>query len=426
MILKRVLIIQKELKQHGTVLAMWASVMLNALLVVRLLEEAETCWECIHVIRITIFKGKLLISFPQPKYTSMKKICFQILFVILASACQNKEPVFTAFECSDTERLSGKILSSTFIFSDPAEMVLVDSLLIIHDSQKKDSCFHIFNVNNGLFLKSFGHKGRGPGEVIFPASMNYSPVKQAITTYEPNLRKIVCYNIGHILNGQPPFFSEIQIKESPSFVTQAIPYENKFILRGCDDKMRFGRLDDTLKVNSIYTDYHRIVNDQEENWAIINYTPQWAIRPDESKMVMTTYIGSIFEIFNIRDGIIEYDTIQFYYPPIYRPLKGFKPKWVGTTPETIIGCYNIYVTNEYIYTIYEGESAKKNQIHKKLILFDWKGRVHKKYEFTEGDPVSICVDEVNKKFYCVILNHEYEYQIYSYDYSHSDNSLGCV
>lgn len=131
---------------------------------------------------------------------------YYIIFLILLGACKNSEPQYQSLNYQSSNTLKGNLLNDSFLFSDPMEMICLDSLLIIHDSQKQDYCFHIFNSKNGNFIKSFGSKGKGPGEIIFPESMNYSTYKKAITTYDPNLRKIVIYNINHILNNHTPLF----------------------------------------------------------------------------------------------------------------------------------------------------------------------------------------------------------------------------
>lgn len=352
----------------------------------------------------------------------MKNFSIIIIFIFLFEACDTGTPKYKALEYKPTIHLKGKLLNNNFMFSNPAEMFVIDSLLIIHDSQKQDYCFHIFSVNTGRYIKSFGAKGRGPGEVLFPESMNYSENRKVVTTYDSNLRKIVLYNISSILNNRKYSFTEIQITNSPNFVYQALPYKNNFILRGSDSKMRFGIMDTLQNVKFCYTEMPFIVSDNEENMAILNYVPQCAISPNGEKMILSTYIGSIFEILNVSENKICTDTVQYYYPPIYNVLKGYEPKWIGTTPKTIIGCHSLFVTNDTIYTIYEGESAKENLIHKKLMLFNWNGEFCKQYSFEEGDPISLCIDDKNKQLYCIILNDKYEYQIYNYSYNFFDNN----
>ena len=88
---------------------------------------------------------------------------YVILILLGIIACSETGMKYKRLNYQNVTSLEGKLLNNSFLFSEPAEMVLVDSLIIIHDSQKQDACFHIFNVE-GDYLESFGVKGRGPGE----------------------------------------------------------------------------------------------------------------------------------------------------------------------------------------------------------------------------------------------------------------------
>lgn len=338
---------------------------------------------------------------------------YVILILLGIIACSETGMKYKRLNYQNVMSLEGKLLNKSFLFSEPAEMVLVDSLIIIHDSQKQDACFHIFNVE-GDYLESFGVKGRGPGEIVLPVSMHYSENRKAIVTYDFSLRKMVFYNIQNILKHRKPFYTEVPIASDLNFLHQVLPYKRNFVLRGPDINMRFAIMDSLQHICSCYSSVPQLVPDDKENWAIINYLPQCAISPNGEKMVLATYVGSMFEIFNIKGDKIVRDTVQYYYPPIYNVLQKSKPAMIGTTPETILGCHNVFVSDSAIYAIYEGESAKKNQIHKKLMVFDWNGEFYKQYCFKEGDPVCICVDEKNNTFYCVILNDKFEFQLTKY------------
>ena len=121
----------------------------------------------------------------------MKKIIFSILVLIFfTSSCTQEKIQYTGINIPLKKELKGSVLNTTFIFSSPQEMIIVDSLLIVHDSYNRDTCFHIFNKINGKHIGSFGNKGRGPGEVIFPSSLNYNPKTKTLTTYEEKNHKI--------------------------------------------------------------------------------------------------------------------------------------------------------------------------------------------------------------------------------------------
>ena len=345
----------------------------------------------------------------------MKKFIFKILaLVFLISSCSQEKIHYTGINIPLKKELKGTALNTTFIFSSPQEMMIIDSLLIVHDSYNRDTCFHIFNKINGKHIGSFGNKGRGPGEIIFPSSLNYNPKTKTLTTYEANLKKIIKYNIADISTQKTISFSEIKLNSIPFFALQAIPSDDSFIIRG-NAQVRFAIIDTNNKITSQFKNYPKLTIDKEENRAIFNYAPQCVLKPDGNKLAILTYIGGVLEIFDIKNNSITPNTIKYFNEPIYKSVDGFKPKWIGTTPQTVVGCDNIYATNENIYCIYEGEVAKDNEPEpKKIIVFNWDGIPQLQYEINEGLPNGIAVDEDN--LYCILMNKDYEYQLYKYNY----------
>lgn len=342
----------------------------------------------------------------------MKSLIFKTLsLILLIHSCTGKEIQYTGINIPLKKEMKGTPLNTTFIFSNPEEVLIIDSLLIIRDSHNQDSCFHIFNKENGKHLRSFGYKGRGPGEVLYPSALHYNPLDQTVTTIEPNLKKIIRYNIINILSHKKPFFSEIEL---PYFALEAIPYKDSFIIGGLL-KERFVIADTNNRILQQYYEYPQLVRDSAENRAIFNYAPQYAIHPDQNKLAAITYIGGILEIFDIKDNKITPNTIKHLNEPIYRPVEDCQPKWIATVPQTVAGCSNIYPAKEYIYCIYEGELSEDPLIApKKVLVFDWKGHLLLQYEFKDGIPNTISADE--KYLYSIITTPEGEYQLYRYRY----------
>ena len=76
----------------------------------------------------------------------MKKFIFKILaLVFFISSCSQEKIHYTGINIPLKKGLKGTALNTTFIFSSPQEMMIIDSLLIVHDSYNRDTCFHIFN-----------------------------------------------------------------------------------------------------------------------------------------------------------------------------------------------------------------------------------------------------------------------------------------
>lgn len=344
----------------------------------------------------------------------MKNFIFKILTLIfLIYSCSTKEIQYTGLNVPLKKEIKGIPLNSTFIFSIPKEIIVIDSLLVIRDSHNQDSCFHIFNKTNGKHLKSFGYKGRGPGEVLYPAALNYNPQDQTLTTIESNLKKIIKYNITNILSQTQPFFSEIKLNNLPFFALEAIPYKNSFIIGGF--KERFTIIDTNSQILQQFYDYPKLAPDEDENQAIFNYGPQYSLHPKGNKLVTISCIGGILEIFDLKGNKITPNTIKYLNKPIYRVIPGFKPKWIGAIPETIIGCTNIYATEEEIYCIYEGEISQDPKIAlKKILVFDWEGNLILQYIIKEGIPSTIAVDE--NYLYSIITTKDGENVLYKYKY----------
>lgn len=344
----------------------------------------------------------------------MKNFIFKTLTIALfLYSCTGKEIQYTGINIPLNQKLQGTLLDSTFIFSVPRGMVIADTLLIVLDYLEQDTSFHVFNKITGKHLKSFGNKGRGPGEVVYPGSLSYNPKDGTLITMESNLKKIIRYNLANILADKPPFFSEIKLNSIPFYVDETILYKDFFIIGGF--KKRFSMIDTNCQILGEHNDYPKVVADEDENRAIFLYSSQYAVHPNGDKLVAMTYIGGIMEIFDIKDNKITPNIIKYFHEPIYRPVLDAKPKWIATIEETTPCCSDIYGTDENIYCIYEGEISKDPKIAlKKILVFDWNGQLLFQYTPQEGTPVSIAVDE--EYIYSIITTPEGEYHLYKYNY----------
>ena len=70
------------------------------------------------------------------------------------------------------QKIYGEVLNNEFMFSWPKDILITDSLIVIHDSYIQKYGLHIFRKRDGQWLKSFGCRGRGPGEYIIINSVS--------------------------------------------------------------------------------------------------------------------------------------------------------------------------------------------------------------------------------------------------------------
>lgn len=341
----------------------------------------------------------------------MKNFIFKIAVLsLLIYSCTEKGIRYTGIHVPLKKEIKGNPINTTFIFSHPKEITIIDSLLIIRDSYKQDCSFHIFNKTSGKHLKSFGNQGRGPGEVLYPSSLHYNPNNRTLATIEINLKKIVEYNIANILSETQPFFSETKLNFTAK---EIIPYKDLFIISGFYE--RFTIKDTNGQILHQYTDYPKLVPIEDENLVIFNYLTQHAVQSGGDKLVSITCIGGVLEIFNLKNNKITSKITKYINEPIYKVLPDGKPKWITPTQETVFGCSNIYATEKYIYCIYEGELSKDPKIApKKILVFDWEGNLILQYIIKEGIPNTIAVDE--NYLYSIITTSSGEYELYKYSY----------
>ncbi|MDR1273830.1 MAG: 6-bladed beta-propeller [Odoribacteraceae bacterium] len=276
----------------------------------------------------------------------------------------------------------------------------------------QDTCLWIFNKRTGERLAGFGLKGRGPGELLFPSPISYDRDNRLLVVFEANLNKIIRYDLGKVLSGAGDFYSEIRLNpremfgEKPNFISDARPYKEAYMIRSKTDQMRFGILGHDGKAKTMYTRFLPLVEDKEENWALFSYSTQWAIKPDQTKMVYATYIGGVMEIFNINEERFALDTACYFYEPIYSPSEGVVPKWLVTRDETIVGFERVDATDDYIYALVVGEAYPPDAVEsrKKLFVFDWNGNAYKQYVFPPGiRPESVAVDEEQGCIYAIVV-----------------------
>jgi hypothetical protein len=332
----------------------------------------------------------------------IKRITLLSLVSFLAFACGTKtdRPEFTEPVFEDKSMLTGSVLNDTFLFSFPRDMFLVDSLLIVRDSQK--STLNIFNKNTGEHLASFANRGRGAGEVLAVSNVNLCG-DNSIMIFDSQTKKIVIYDIGKVLGGIIPNYTEFSVENTENVVWSVLPYKNGFILGGNDSRMRYGIYDPiSSETHVAYTDFPTLVKDEEENWSAWQYSVNWRVKPDQTKMAVGTYIGMSMAVLDLKDGAITADTLVRMREPLYSISQGVKPKWITHDQTTLFGFRDMYVTDNYIYTIMYPAVPATDRTN--LIgVFDWNISPIKQYEL-DNTILTFAVDEPNNTIYAV----EYE------------------
>jgi hypothetical protein len=233
---------------------------------------------------------------------------------------------------------------------------------------------------------------------MYPNSFNYRDEDRSISVFEPNLKKITTYRN----------LPKVDIVEKRlSRKSMSVPIRNCFMLdqyalcTGFFEDNRFAILDSTMNIIKYDADYKPIMHyDKKEDIPYVyNYQSKYAIKPDGTKLVYGSYLGVIFEIYDLSRIPQEVELMhrKEYIYPKYETKKG-RNFQVWESEECEIGFYDFYVTNKYIYALISGTS--EDIAPSSIYVFDWEGKPIMKF-VSDKNLCSIAVDEKNKKIYGV-------------------------
>ena len=329
-------------------------------------------------------------------------ICLLSLSWALCSCEDNKPVKYSDLNFTEEINLYGELLNDSFLFNSPQDIFICDSMLVIYDNNTQE-IIHIFS-RNGLYKKSAVKRGRGPGEILTASSVDI--IDNKILVCDPNLKRLVLYDLDNIINDSiSHHIKEYILTDSPHWVSQAKWYNNDHIVvKGNGVEMRYGIWEEN-KVIPTYSDYCLSALDAEENRAIWDYFAQWKIKPDNSKMVTTTYVGAMIEILSCDDITnVHSEKLLSLHKPVYNLAEGAKPKWITPSDDTTMGFEDLHVTDNYIYALIYGVNINDMEAtFPSIYVLSWDGKPVLKYMFSERI-MAFGVDDTDSVIYAVVTN----------------------
>lgn len=308
----------------------------------------------------------------------------------------------------DTLQITSQVLNDSCIFIMPRQMEVIDSLIIILDAFRPDHFFYIYNTQ-GKFLKSFGTKGRGPGELLIASNFHSDIPNHTIRVYNPQKRSIIEYDLAKILNNEHPFFTECSVHLPQSLYPQEIIKfdSEKYLCCHRTPELRY-TIQEQDQEKFSYTIYPQLEDKNDKHFAaaILNYAGLYRFSPDYSKFLEASYIGAIMDLFEISDNEMKpIQTCRIFYPQ-YKILDAENAQ-ITWDEKTRIGFECIYATNNYIYSLLNGilgSELKNPEIQepytKNISVFDWQGTPQTLLK-TNNMMNAICVDEEQRIIYAL-------------------------
>ena len=114
------------------------------------------------------------------------------------------------------------------------------------------------------------------------------------------------------------------------------------------------------------------IEDKAKSFTMYNFS-SYAVSPDRTKFVIGTPFGAIMEIYSL-DSTIEHKATKYFYEPDFEVTFGS----YDYTKGTVLGFHDIYVTDDWIYGVYDGErnpyyAGDERLVDTKIAVFDWDG-----------------------------------------------------
>ena len=341
----------------------------------------------------------------------MKKyLLTPLLSVILLNSCiQNNNKKETLVPLAHTVIN----LDNEYIGTGGPIISLNEGIVGIERNRSSKQFFSITSLPNEWYnFNQMGERGQGPGEFIFPSSIQYLDINSfGIYDSGANSYKEVSFDENKhsaIIKNETVFnnryFKVIKTKSNQYI---GLSQENgMFHLINSN-----GEIKDVL-FEYPYKDNEELSNNDNKTRSMA-YQGLLAINPNKTKVVYTSSNGEIIHFYNIEnDKISLINKVENNFPA-YSVVAGpgFSAAQIDFK-NTIMGYISISASDKFIYALYcdkKIEELVNNNIITKestiLRVFDWKGNLINSYDL-DIPCIQICISNDEKTLWALALTPE--------------------
>lgn len=335
---------------------------------------------------------------------------YYICLIFILYSCQEvtKMPPLeiTNVEFKIEEKVDFSYLESDLLVSYPISMFITDSLIVIQDYQGIKSFFYVLDRTTGRLLSNFVHLGHGSDEVL-NTSNNYilSEKCDTLTIYDDKSRRLFEY----ILLGNSFKYSK---KESTTdkenrnniWIKEYFKIDDKISFstgyNGSFEKNRFLIFDQEKSIPTCDYPNMSLFLYKDDKLSDLFYGPSFfKINKNNKKAAFGTYKGGLLQIIDLSKlpKKISIDTTLLLCSPYEGELE---------TRINRYGFEDIFVTNKYIYTLYNGKTTLENDYFaNEILIFNWDGTSKIKL-LSELSLRCLCVDEKKREILAVAYHPE--------------------
>lgn len=288
----------------------------------------------------------------------------------------------------------------------PISMFVTDSLIIIQDYQGGKAFFYALDRFRGVPVMTFANRGNGNEEVI-SASNNYllSDASDTVWIYDDTRKRLMEFNIKGrdiVLNNKQ---NMMDIEEySKGWIKDIYNIKDNILFSlGCSgvfDNSRFliteGNKNTTCVKNPNMDKYLS----EKDKLSDLFYGPShFKVNKRNKKAAFGTYKGGLFQIFDLSklpQEIVTDTTLLLCVP--YEGASDHR--------EIRFGFEDIFVTDKYIYALYNGKNSVENEYFARdILVFNWDG-TPKIRLLSDLYLKCLCIDEKAKEIFAVGYDQE--------------------
>ena len=301
-----------------------------------------------------------------------------IFFLFSCQTTKNKTPYENFQEINEIKaepiELNQKIDRVLFIEN-------INNYLVILDPFNNNNTLKLIDPSTNSIIKSFGKKGRGPGEFISPSSLTkIENQSNSFELYDINLRKIIEYSIDSVINSKNyfPNFKK-NFSQPTGSLTGVISLDSVYVGIGIFEQGKYLLIDKKNLIKSYELNYpeDKSRKDSKNKHKAMAYQGKIVKRPKHNEFVFASSNCDYLEICKYDNGeLTEVKEAITYHPKytIQTKAKGFGIQWDADNPN---GYVDMRVSENYIFALYSGRTFNEYKFDvaygEHLLVYDWKG-----------------------------------------------------
>lgn len=333
----------------------------------------------------------------------MKTILTLLLFL---TGCANENKSYEAPIFETNKTLKSNLLNESYLFNNPQDIIIHDSLLLIIDIEK-DKILHIFNKNNGEFIKACISKGKANNEIIYARSFAEDKGKLIVCDIEG--RKVIKYDLSNL--DEDIKYESNKIDNSLLYSDFKYVRDSIFLTSNYDDRFILTTLSNKLYTFGNDSKYDKSIFENQNDWCRFMADTPLSVSPDGKKIVNASYLGAIMESYDISNpNAIKQVFQKKFYKPVFVREKEMPYQF---NENTIFGFRELKTTNQYIYGLVHIETMPQT-MPTIIWKFDYEGNPIAEYKL-DCPLKNFIIDEECGKIYGIAMHENGEIKIVTFN-----------